>query len=96
MNKKPSFSNEEAYILGIIIISFGVAAMEKADMGVSMVVATAYLIYLKLSPVYSFFTFGMAEYTFQAFLLIVIIIILRSFKISFFFLRNGCNIRLCA
>ena len=35
--------------------------MEKADFGVSMVVAPAYLLYRWLSPAWSFVTFGMAE-----------------------------------
>ncbi len=85
MKSKPSFSNEAAYVIGIITISFGVAFMEKADWGVSMVVAPAYLLYLKLSEVYSFFTFGMAEYTLQAFLLVVMMIIIRKFRLSYFF-----------
>lgn len=85
MKSKSFFSNEAAYVVGIITISFGVAFMEKADWGVSMVVAPAYLLYLKLSQIYSFFTFGMAEYTLQAFLLIVMMIILRRFRLSYFF-----------
>lgn len=83
--KKASFSNELAYVLGMILVALGVACMEKANFGVSMVVAPAYLLYLKLSPTYSFFTFGMAEYTLQAVLLIIMIIVLRKFRLSYFF-----------
>lgn len=82
---KPTFSNELAYLIGMVFVAFGVACMEKANFGVSMVVAPAYLLYLKLSPTYSFFTFGMAEYTLQAVLLVIMIIILRKFKLSYFF-----------
>lgn len=83
--KKPVFSNEVAYVVGIITVAFGVAFMEKADFGVSMIVAPAYLLYLKLSPTYSYFTFGMAEYTLQAFLLIVMMIVLGKFRLSYLF-----------
>lgn len=82
---KPVFSNELAYVVGIIAVAFGVAFMEKANFGVSMVVAPAYLLYLKLSPSYPFFTFGMAEYTLQAVLLVAMMIILRKFKLSYLF-----------
>lgn len=82
---RPVFSNELAYVVGIIAVAFGVAFMEKANFGVSMVVAPAYLLYLKLSPSYPFFTFGMAEYTLQAVLLVAMMIILRKFKLSYLF-----------
>lgn len=83
--KKPIFSNELAYVLGMILVAFSVACMEKANFGVSMVVAPAYLLYLKISPLYSFFTFGMAEYTLQAVLLVIMILVLRKFRLSYFF-----------
>ena len=45
---KKKFSNELAYLLGNIFVAIGVALMERADFGVSMVVAPAYLIYRKV------------------------------------------------
>ena len=63
----------------------GVAFMEKADFGVSMVVAPAYVLYRAISPSVPFFTFGMAEYCFQALLLIALFLILRRFRLSFLF-----------
>ena len=39
---KKRFSSELAYVLGIIFVAMGVVFMEKADFGVSMVVAPAY------------------------------------------------------
>lgn len=59
--------------------------MEKADFGMSMIVAPAYLIFRKMSSIYSFFTFGMAEYTLQGALLILMIIVVRRFKVSYLF-----------
>jgi len=72
---------EPAYLLGLIILALGVTLMEKADLGISMVVAPAYLISLKVSSL----TFGMAEYTLQAVLLVVLVLVLRRFKLSYCF-----------
>ena len=58
---KRTFSTELAYVFGIVFVARGVVLMEKADFGVSMVVAPAYLLYRWLSPVWSFVSFGMAE-----------------------------------
>ena len=82
---KKTFFTEIAYVLGLIFVALGVAFMEKPDFGVSMVVAPAYILHLKISETYSFFTFGMAEYTLQAVLLIVMMIVVRKFKVSYLF-----------
>jgi uncharacterized membrane protein YczE len=83
--KKRIFYTEHAYILGLLCLAWGTALMEAADFGVSMVVAPAYLIYLKMSQVWGFFSFGMAEYTLQAFLLIVLMMVLRKIRVSCLF-----------
>lgn len=83
--KKRTFYTELAYILGLIVLAFSAALMEASDLGVSMIVAPAYLLYLKLSQTFEFFTFGMAEYTLQAALLIVMIIVLRRFRLYYLF-----------
>lgn len=81
---KRTFSTELAYVFGIVFVALGVVLMEKADFGVSMVVAPAYLLYRWLSPVWSFVTFGMAEYCLQAVLLLVMCLLLR-FRVSYLF-----------
>ena len=83
--KKKTFYTEIAYIIGIITLALGTALMEKADFGMSMVVAPAYIIHLKLSELMPFFSFGMAEYTLQAVLLIIMMVFLRRFKLSYLF-----------
>ena len=83
--KKATFYTELAYFLGIAGLALGTAFMEKANMGISMVVAPAYLIYLKLSKVWTFVTFGMAEYSLQVVLLVIMVILLRKFKVSYLF-----------
>ena len=82
---KRSFSSELAYVLGILLIAMGVTLMEKADFGVSMVVAPAYLLHRWLSPAFPFVTFGMAEYCLQALLLLFMMLILRRFRLSYLF-----------
>ncbi len=77
MKKINNFA-EMAYVIGIVAVAMGVTLMEKANLGISMVVAPAYLISLK----FDFLTFGMAEYTLQAVLLAVTFLILGKFKLS--------------
>ena len=83
--KKTMLYTELAYVLGMVGLSLSVALMTRADFGVSMVVAPAYLLYLKLNPVLPFFTFGMAEYTLQAALLLCTILTVKKFRPYFLF-----------
>ena len=83
--KKRVFYTEAAYVIGLLVLALGTALMEWADFGVSMVVAPAYLLHLKLSQFWPFFSFGMAEYTLQAVVLAVMMLILRRVKLSYFF-----------
>lgn len=78
--KRMTCYTEVAYVLGILTLALGTAFMAKADFGVSMVVAPAYLLYLKLSETYTFVTFGMAEYLLQGVLLLVMMLILKRFR----------------
>lgn len=83
--KKKTFYTELSYVLGLIIMAFGAAFTAKADFGMSMVVAPAYILHLKVSEYLPWFTFGIAEYIFQGFLIILTIIIVRKFKLSYLF-----------
>jgi len=83
--QKKRFSAEAAYAWGMVILAIGTALMEKADFGMSMVVAPAYILHLKVSAVLPFFSFGMAEYTLQAVLLAAMVLALRSFRASYLF-----------
>lgn len=83
--KKKTFYTEAAYIIGIMMVALGTAIVERADFGVSMVVAPAYVIYLKVSQTLEFFTFGMSEYLLQGVLILLTIILVRKIKISYFF-----------
>lgn len=81
--KKKVFYTELAYCFGLLFLALGTALMANADFGVSMVVAPAYILHLKISEYIPLFSFGMAEYVFQAFLLIVMTAVLRKFKLSY-------------
>ncbi len=82
MNKKV-FPSELAYIAGLVILALGTALMERSDLGISMVVAPAYVIHLKLVTVLPFWSFGVSEYAFQAVLILLLSLILRRFRRSF-------------
>ncbi len=83
--KKKVFYTELAYPLALIIMAFGAAFTEKADFGVSMVVAPAYILHLKMSQFLPWFTFGVAEYVFQGLLILLTILVIRKFKLSYLF-----------
>lgn len=83
--KKKKFYTELSYLIGMIVLALGTALMEKANLGMSMVVAPAYILHLKISQIVPFFSFGMAEYTFQALLIIIIMLVIRRFKVSYLF-----------
>ena len=85
METKKVFSCELAYVLGILLLALGTALMEKAGFGVSMVVAPAYLLHLKISQTVPSYTFGTSEYVFQAVLLILLFVVLRRFRVSYLF-----------
>lgn len=82
---KKTFFTEAAYLIGIVILAIGTAFMERADFGMSMVVAPAYILHLKISEYFSFFTFGMAEYALQAVLIILLSLINRKIKRAYLF-----------
>lgn len=83
--KKRVIFSEFAYLIGIIFIALSIALIQKTGFGLSMIVAPAYRIHRIIHPFWSAFTFGMAEYCFQGFLIIVMSLILRRFRISFLF-----------
>ncbi|NLM57392.1 MAG: hypothetical protein GX192_08130 [Clostridiales bacterium] len=64
---------EISFIFATIFTTMGVALMTKADFGLSMIVAPAYII----SEVSDILTFGMSEYIVQAILLAALFVIIR-------------------
>lgn len=84
MKNKKILYEEIAYLLGIFFLTLGTALAEKADFGMSMVVAPAYLVHLKVSSLLPWFSFGVAEYSLQACLLIALTVITGKVKKSYF------------
>ncbi|MBR5223969.1 MAG: hypothetical protein IKV81_07390 [Clostridia bacterium] len=82
--KKHTFYSEMAYIIGLFMLAFGTALMSRGGFGVSMVVAPAYVLHLKLSCYFSFFSFGFAEYLLQAVILIIMMLILKRVRVIYF------------
>ena len=88
MISKIKVSSEIAYFAAIVLLSLAVAILSAADFGISMIVAPAYLLSLKLP----FLSFGQAEYVIQAGLFIVLCIVLRKFKAVYLFSFVTCLI----
>ena len=85
MKKRPVLHTEAAYALGIVILALGTALMEKANFGMSMVVAPAYLLHLKLVSILPYFSFGMAEYMLQGVILVLLALIMKRFRRAYLF-----------
>lgn len=86
--KKIRMSSEVAYFAAIALLSLAVAILTAANLGISMIVAPAYLLSLKTGVL----TFGQAEYVIQAGLFIVLCIILKKFKFAYLFSFVTCLI----
>ena len=87
MKKKLTFYTEAAYVVGLLGIAFGVTLMERADFGLSMVVAPAYVLhrYISTLPGMAWFTFGVAEYVLQAGVILLLTLAVRRFRLSYLF-----------
>ena len=84
MNKR-TFYTELSYLLGMLFVAIGTALMDKADLGMSMVVAPAYVLQLKLVEYFPFLTFGTMAYIVEGVIIIILMLVMRRFKISYFF-----------
>ena len=80
MRKKPNISGEWAYALAIVIMSLSVAIVAAADFGVSMIVAPAYILSLKVPAL----TFGQCEYIVQGLLFLVFCLLMGRVKPLYF------------
>lgn len=79
MNKIKKTS-ELMWIFGIIFVAFGVAICSKADLGVSMIAAPAFVIYEAIAPILPWVSVGVTEYIVQGVMLIIMCIIVRRFN----------------
>ena len=74
--KKICIPSELTYLLGIVLLALAVATLTAANFGISMIVAPAYLLSLKVGVV----TFGQAEYIVQAAVFLLLCLVLRKFR----------------
>ena len=81
--KRISKSNELMWLLGVIFVALGVCICSKADLGVSMIAAPAFIIYDAVQSLWSGFSVGMIEYLVQGVYLILLCIIVRRFNWRF-------------
>ena len=80
--KKPTLYTEISFFLGLSLLAFGTALLSYGGLGMSMVVAPAYIFHLFLSQFLPWFSFGIAEYVLQAFVLLALTLILRKVKLT--------------
>lgn len=81
--KKIHKMNEVAWVLGIVFCALGVALVTKADFGLSMIAAPAYILHVGLVKVFSWYSQGTSEYFFQAALLLMLCLIVRRFRLKY-------------
>lgn len=85
MKNKIKKMDETAWLLGILLCALGVCLCTKANFGLSMIAAPAYIVFRKLSLFLPFLTQGMTEYLWQALLLVVTCLIVRRFRLRYVF-----------
>ena len=76
--------NEAAWVLGILLCALGVAFCTKANFGLSMVAAPPYILHLKLSQYFPWYTQGTSEYVWQFFLLILTCAAVQRIRLRYF------------
>ena len=72
-------SGELLWLLGIIFVALGVSICSKANLGVSMIAAPAFVVQEALAPHFDFLSVGMVEYIIQGLLLLVLCLAVRRF-----------------
>lgn len=77
--KKVKKASELLWLFGIIFVALGVSICSKADLGVSMIAAPAFVIYEAVASLWSGFSVGVVEYLVQGILLIVMCFVVRKF-----------------
>lgn len=82
-NRKFNNMGEVSWVLGVILVALGVCLCKKADLGVSMIAAPAFIIYEAVAKLWSGFSVGMVEYIIQGILLVILCFTVRRFKVKY-------------
>ena len=72
-------SGELLWLLGIIFVALGVAICSKANLGVSMIAAPAFVVQEAIASHFDFLSVGMVEYIIQGLLLVILCLVVRRF-----------------
>ena len=83
--KKIPRSSELLWLFGVLFVALGVSLCGKADLGVSMIAAPAFIVSEALASLSSFFSVGVTEYLIQGLLLILLCLVLRRFDPRFLY-----------
>ena len=78
--KKIKKSSELLWLLGITFVALGVAICSKADLGVSMIAAPAFIVHEALSRLWSSLSVGVVEYLIQGAFLLLLCVVVRKFN----------------
>lgn len=78
--KKIEKSSELLWVLGVVFVALGVAICSKADLGVSMIAAPAFVIWERLQLL----SVGATEYLIQGLLLVILFVAVRRFNWRYF------------
>ena len=78
--KKISKSSELLWLLGDLFVAIGVAICSKADLGVSMIAAPAFVVREALASLWGGITVGVVEYALQGILLILLCVLIQRFN----------------
>jgi len=77
--KKIRRSSEFLWLLGIIFVALGVSVCSKADLGVSMIAAPAFVLQEFFSKLFENLTVGVTEYIIQGIMLVILCVAVRRF-----------------
>ncbi len=78
--KKLSKTSELLWVFGILFVALGVAICSKANLGVSMIAAPAFVVYEAIAPLWSGFSVGMTEYMIQGMIMVALCLVIRRFR----------------
>ena len=78
--KKINKAAELLWLFGIVFVALGVSICNKADLGVSMIAAPAFIVSEAIKPLSSIFSVGVTEYIIQGIMLIIMCIAVKRFN----------------
>lgn len=81
--KKLSRAGELLWLMGVVFVALGVAVCSKADLGVSMIAAPAFVVHEALASLFPGLTVGITEYLIQGLLLLLLCAVIRRFRFRY-------------